>query len=72
MRLIKKHVFQVLQVLFSKDTHGDLVIVCVFNADAAVPAVVISTPEVKIRHVGGGRWDFTGVLSATGWIENAI
>ena len=39
------------------------VVVCVFKAAAAVPAVVFSSPEVKIRRVslvGGGRGDFTG------------
>lgn len=35
----------------SKDTRGDLAVVCVFKADAAVPAVVFSSPEVTLRRV---------------------
>lgn len=37
--------------MFRKDTHqqGESVVVCVFKADAVVPAVAFSSPEVKIR-----------------------
>lgn len=44
-------------MMFRKDTQGGLGVVSIFKAGATVPAVVVSSPEVKIScvPVGGGR-----------------